>query len=300
MNPPLQRNPEITGLSRRQWLTGTAAVCLGSSLLAGPAQAQELFDLDKVRASGILKVALYKDNAPYSDGKGQDMTGVDVALAQALATEMGLKLSLLPFDAGEKMNDDLRNMVWRGHYLGYGPADVMLHVPVDKFLMVENRQALIFAPYAREVLVVFHALDRLPSLQSGNDLQNLPLAAEQGSGAASTLIGFGGGRLRSQVRMYPTGTQAAEAVIKGDAAAAYVSRAQAESALKISGRPAAGFGLTQLTLPGLADNGWPIGMAVKSGNKQLAQALESALQKLRADGRLLAMYRDQGLTLVAP
>jgi ABC-type amino acid transport substrate-binding protein len=300
MNNPLQPNTSRHNISRRQWLTGAVAACLGGGLIAVPAQAQELFDLDKVRASGILKIALYKDNAPYSDGKGQDMTGVDVALAQALATEMGLKLSLLPFDAGEKMNDDLRNMVWRGHYLGYGPADVMLHVPVDKFLMVENRQALIFAPYAREVLVVFHALDRLPNLQSGNDLQNLPLAAEQGSGAASTLIGFGGGRLRAQVRMYPTGTQAAEAVIRGDAAAAYLSRAQAEAALKASGRPAAGFGMTQLTLPGLADNGWPIGMAVKSGNKQLAQALESALQKLRADGRLLAMYRDRGLTLVAP
>jgi ABC-type amino acid transport substrate-binding protein len=300
MNNPLQPNTSRHNISRRQWLTGAAAACLGGGLVAVSAQAQELFDLDKVRASGILKVALYKDNAPYSDGKGQDMTGVDAALAQALATEMGLKLSLLPFDAGEKMNDDLRNMVWRGHYLGYGPADVMLHVPVDKFLMVENRQALIFAPYAREVLVVFHALDRLPNLQSGNDLQNLPLAAEQGSGAASTLIGFGGGRLRAQVRMYPSGTQAAEAVIRGDAAAAYLSRAQAEAALKASGRPAAGFGMTQLTLPGLADNGWPIGMAVKSGNKQLAQALESALQKLRADGRLLAMYRDRGLTLVAP
>ena len=300
MNNPLQLNTSRHNISRRQWLTGAAAACLGGGLVAVSAQAQELFDLDKVRASGILKVALYKDNAPYSDGKGQDMTGVDAALAQALATEMGLKLSLLPFDAGEKMNDDLRNMVWRGHYLGYGPADVMLHVPVDKFLMVENRQALIFAPYAREVLVVFHALDRLPNLQSGNDLQNLPLAAEQGSGAASTLIGFGGGRLRAQVRMYPSGTQAAEAVIRGDAAAAYLSRAQAEAALKASGRPAAGFGMTQLTLPGLADNGWPIGMAVKSGNKQLAQALESALQKLRADGRLLAMYRDRGLTLVAP
>ena len=300
MNNPLQPNTSRHNISRRQWLTGAAAACLGGGLVAVPAQAQELFDLDKVRASGILKVALYKDNAPYSDGKGQDMTGVDAALAQALATEMGLKLSLLPFDAGEKMNDDLRNMVWRGHYLGYGPADVMLHVPVDKFLMVENRQALIFSPYAREVLVVFHALDRLPNLQSGNDLQNLPLAAEQGSGAASTLIGCGGGRLRAQVRMYPSGTQAAEAVIRGDAVAAYLSRAQAEAALKASGRPAADFGMTQLTLPGLADNGWPIGMAVKSGNKQLAQALESALQKLRADGRLLAMYRDRGLTLVAP
>ena len=300
MHTPSKPRATTSSYSRREWLSVTVAACLGSALSAGPIQAQELVDLDKIRASGVLKVALYKENAPYSDGKGQDMEGVDVALAHALAGEMGLKLSLLPFDAGEKMNDDLRNMVWRGHYLGYGPADVMLHVPVDKFLMVENRQALIFAPYAREVLVVFHALDRLPNLQSGNDLQNLPLAAEQGSGAASTLIGFGGGRLRSQVRMFPTGLLAADAVIRGEAAAAYVSRAQAEAALKLAGRPAAGFGLTQLTLPGLVDNGWPIGMAVQSGNKQLAQALESALQKLRADGRLLAIYRERGLTLVAP
>ena len=288
--------------TRRQWLKAASWACVGSALGLGAhaVQAQELFDLDKVRASGLLKVALYKDNAPYSDGKGQDMEGVDVALARALAMEMGLKLSLLPFDAGEKMDDDLRNMVWRGHYLGYGPADVMLHVPVDKHLMVENRQALIFAPYSREVLVVFHALDRVPTVQSGLDLQNLPLAAERGSGAASTLIGFGGGRLRAQVKMFPSGIDAARAVIQGEVAAAYVSRAQAETALHTAGRPPSAFGLTQLTLPGLADNGWPIGMAVKSSHKQLAQALEAALHKVRADGRLLAMYRDRGLTLVAP
>jgi ABC-type amino acid transport substrate-binding protein len=292
------RAPEDT-LTRRRWLGRTAMTCLA---LGGPLalQAEELTDLAKVRASGVLKVALYKDNSPYSEGNAQDMRGVDVALAQALADTLGLKLSLLPFDAGERMDDDLRNMVWKGHYLGYGPADVMLHVPVDKFLMVENRQALIFAPYSREVLVIFHALDRLPAIQSGLDLQDLPLAAERGSGAASTLIGFGSGRLRSQVKMFNSGIDAAQAVIKGDAAAAYVSRAQAETALRASGRSAAGFGLTQLTLPGLADNGWPVGMAVKSSNKQLAHALEAALQKVRADGRLLAMYRDRGLTLVAP
>ncbi|WP_396435560.1 substrate-binding periplasmic protein [Limnohabitans sp.] len=297
VQPPSSNQP-----TRRQWLQAATWACAGASLGlgAGTVQAQELFDLDKVRASGALKVALYKDNAPFSDGKGQDMDGVDVALAQALASEMGLKLNLLPFDAGEKMNDDLRNMVWRGHYLGYGPADVMLHVPVDKFLMVANKQALIFAPYSRQVLVIFHALERLPTVQSGLDLQDLPLVAERGSGAASTLLGFGGGRLRSQVKMFNSGIDAAHAVIKADAAAAYVTRAQAETALRAAGRPAAGFGLTQLTLPGLADNGWPIGMAVNAENKKLALALETALQKLRADGRLLAMYRDRGLTLVAP
>src|SRR5574343_243663 len=101
----------------------TAAAALALQALGVRAQ-QELQDLDKVRASGVLKVALYKDNAPYSDGAGEQMSGIDVALAQGLAREMGLKLQLLPFDAGENVCDDLRNMVWRGHYLGYGPADV--------------------------------------------------------------------------------------------------------------------------------------------------------------------------------
>jgi polar amino acid transport system substrate-binding protein len=287
--------PHSPDLVRRHWLAAAALGCLGVN-----AQAEDLTDLAKVRANGVLKVALYKDNAPYSDGAAQDMRGVDVALAQALADAMGLKLSLLPFDAGERMDDDLRNMVWKGHYLGYGPADVMLHVPVDKFLIREIPQSLIFAPYSREVLVIFHALDKLPGLKSGDDLQDLPLAAEKGSGAAGTLLGYGGGRLRSQVRMFNTGVQAAEAVIRGEAAAAYVSRAQAEAALHASGRPATGFGLTQLTLPGLADNGWPIGMAVKSSHKALAQALETALGQLRQNGKLLAIYRERGLTLVAP
>lgn len=302
MSKDLAQAQGETSTSRRTWLQAASWACAGAALglASGRSHAQELFDLDKVRASGALKVALYKDNSPYSDGNGQDMQGVDVALAGALAAEMGLRLNLLPFDAGEKMNDDLRNMVWRGHYLGYGPADVMLHVPVDKFLMNANKQALIFAPYSRQVLVIFHALERLPSVRSGHDLQDLPLTAERGSGAASTLLGFGGGRLRNQVKMFNSGIDAAHAVIKGESAAAYVSRAQAETALRASGQTQAGFGLTQLTLPGLADNGWPIGMAVKLENKQLALALEAALNNIRADGRLLAMYRDRGLTLVTP
>ena len=291
-------SPRPAGLlKRRAFVAAALPLAFGLSPLV---QAQEKTALEKIRANGVLKVALYKDNAPYSDGTMARMEGLDVSVAEALASALQLKAAFLPFDAGENMGDDLRNMVWKGHYLGYGPADVMLHVPVDKFLMVENRQALIFAPYSREVLVIFHALDKLPAVKTGLDLQDLPLAAERASGAASTLIGFGGGRLRSQVRMFNSGIEAAAAVIKGDAAAAYVSRAQAETALKVSGKSASAFGMTQMTLPGLADNGWPIGMAVKSSNKQLAHALEAALQKIRADGRLVAMYRERGMTLVAP
>jgi len=86
---------------------------------------------------GALKVGIYNDMPPFH-AKG---AGIDVQLAQALADGLGVKLALLPFNADDNMGDDLRNMVWRGHYLGYGPADVLLHVPVDRPLMTATRRS---------------------------------------------------------------------------------------------------------------------------------------------------------------
>ena len=83
---------------------------------------------------------------------------------------LGVKLSVLPFNADENTNDDLRNMVWKGHYLGFGPADVLLHVPVDRPLMVANPQVTIFAPYFRERVTVARALAAAPRMDSLDDL----------------------------------------------------------------------------------------------------------------------------------
>jgi ABC-type amino acid transport substrate-binding protein len=282
---------------RRRLLSLMGALAASSAV---PSWAQtELTDLAKIRASGVIKVAVYKANAPFSDGPGTDLTGLDVSIAQALAKEMGLRLSLLPFDAGENMNDDLRNMVWRGHYLGYGPADVMLQVPVDKYLMAENRQVLIFAPYMRQVLVVMHDKRKLAEISAPDDLKGLPLAAERGSGAASVLMGYGGGLLRAQVAIVETGTQAAEAVVKGSAAAAYLTRAQAEAVL-FKHSNTQHIQLSPMQLPGLPGNGWPVGMAIKSQHKELGQAIEAALHALRSRGELLELFRQHGLTLTAP
>jgi ABC-type amino acid transport substrate-binding protein len=288
--PPLKRRQVLFGLLPLPAVLGVPA-----------AQAQtELTDLARIRARGTLKVALYKDNAPFSDGPpGGSLQGLDVALATALARELKLQLALLPFDADENMNDDLRNMVWRGHYLGYGPADVMLHVPVDKYLMQQNRQALIFAPYMREQLVMAYDSRRLAGIKSAEELRGVPLAAESGTGAAGVLMGYGAGLLRSQVHLYPNGRQAVQAVVDGKATAAYVTRAQAESALfRMESRPGH-IHFASLSFPGIPD-AWPVGLAIRADNKELGQALEGALQAMRGRGELLAMFQQHGLTLTAP
>ena len=134
------------------FLLGVFVWACGLSVGLAQANPDALSALDKIKAKGVLTVAVYKDNPPFSEQAGE----VDVTLAQLLADELGVKLSLMPFDAGENMGDDLRNMVWKGHYLGYGPADVMLHVPVDRNFMQQNKQARIFGPYYRETVVLAH------------------------------------------------------------------------------------------------------------------------------------------------
>jgi len=271
--------------------------------LALPAVAwaqQEPNELDRLRARGTLKVAVYKDNAPFSDGPGQAMTGLDVSLAEALAARLGLRLELLPFDAGENMGDDLRNMVWRGHYLGYGPADVMLHVPVDRYLIQKTPQALIFAPYLREAPVLLHDTRRLPEVRVPEDLQGQPLAAERGAGLASALMGYRGGLLRQQVGIHASGVAAARAVIEGQAAAAYVTRAQAEGALALTTARPAHLQMADIGLGYLPERGWPVGMAIKAEHAALGRALEQALRELHASGEMLALFRRHGLTLAAP
>lgn len=287
-----------THLDRRQVLAGLLPLLAGVPVLA---QAQtELSDLAKIRASGVLKVAVYKDNAPFSDGPTNDVKGLDVSIATALARQLGLKLALLPFDAGENMNDDLRNMVWRGHYLGYGPADVMLQVPGDKYLMARNRQVLILAPYMRQSLVLAYDTRRIADVSSPEDLKGLQLAAERGAGATSALMGYSGGLLRAQVGIHNTGTQAVQAMLDGKAVAAYVTRAQAESVLSRAEAQPGQYRLTPLALSGIPDTGWPVGMAIKAENKELGLALESALQSIRGSGELLAIFKQHGMTLTAP
>ena len=288
-------NNNSSGLSRRQFVSAVP-ILLG---MHSSSEAQEPSAMEKIKIRGVLKVAVYKDNAPYSGGPTSDTQGVDVSLAKALAAKLNLQLALLPFDAGENMNDDLRNMVWKGHYLGYGPADVMIHVPVDRYLMNENKQVLIFGSYVREHLVVLHNTTKIARVDNPEDLQGKTIAVEKGSGAASALMGYRGGLLRDKISIFKDGVDAAKMVISGQFEAAFVSRAQAESAVHAA--PDKGrWGLSSVSLPGVMPAGWPLGFAVKADNKELATALDNALTALRQSGDLLKIFQSHGLTLAAP
>jgi ABC-type amino acid transport substrate-binding protein len=264
---------------------------------AAPAHA----DMAKIRESGRLKVALYKDMLPFSGNDGGQFKGIDVALADALCRQMGLSPSLLPFDADDdSVSDDLRNMVSRGHYLGYGPADVMLHVPVDPVFARQNREVLIFAPYLREAFVLVYDRERVPHVDRFEDLAGQPTGAERGSAGANALLSSAHGALTDKVKMYAEADDALRALFSGEIAAAMVTRAQYESALKTRDQSVDRFPATGLQSPLLPARGWAIGMAVKADQPELAEALGKALDALRASGELQRIFAQYGVSVVAP
>jgi ABC-type amino acid transport substrate-binding protein len=277
-----------TSPSRRRMLA--AGLLLGAG--AAAPHAVLAADAPALREAGILKVAVYNDLAPFSD-HGQ---GIDADLGTALAGKLGLKPALLPFNAGDDLGDDLRNMVWKGHYLGYGPADVMLHVPVDRMLMNANPQVEIFAPYYVETVRLVRSAQAIPQFDGVDALAGKRIGVEKVSISGMVMLGEGGGRFREQVHIYPTAIEALEQLKSGGLDAVLATRAQIESVMR--GDPA--FPLQDVPFDRLPRGGWAVGMAVKKDNLGLARKLQAALNDMAASGELKTIFAKYGVQAVRP
>ncbi len=109
-----------------------------------------------------------------------------------------------------------------------------------------------------------------------------------------------GGALRDKVKIYAEADDALRALFSGEIAAAVVTRAQYESALKTTDQSATRFASADISSPLLPPRGWAIGMAIKAGDKALAESLEKALEALRRKGELARIFASHGVTLQEP
>jgi ABC-type amino acid transport substrate-binding protein len=248
--------------------------------------------LQRVRSRGRLVVGLYHDMPPFH----QTGAGIDWELGAALARALGVEFSPLAFNADENMNDDLRNMVWRGHYLGFGPADVLLHVPVERPLMAENPRVEIFGPYYRERIMMARSLEKVPKMESLADFKGQRMAVAGQSLAGWLLIGADSGAYREQLlTRWRDGTEAAAALKRGDVAGAAGHASELEAVLAGDKR----FAIEPLPVPRMR-NGWAVGMAVKKDATDLARALQAAVNDLAANGELQRLFARHNVAWTRP
>lgn len=284
---------------RRRFVFGACALLAGAVLPAqGAAQAaaQEGAQLE-LQQPGALRIAVYADFAPYS-ARGK---GVDIAIGQALAEQLGLRPEFVEFAADEDMNDDLRNMVWRGHYLGTRPADVMMHVPVDARFAARNDKVAIFAPYHLEMMAVAREPARVKRIagSAANAFEVFTrekIGAEVDTHASDFLLQVLNGRLRDQVVHFRTVADAVAALSRQEISAVMATRSQLEAALK----DLSGYEIDPLAMPEMRVAGWPLGMAVKAEHRELVAALSNALAELQRTGAVSRIFAAHGITHQLP
>lgn len=266
--------------------TALAASALSQSALSAP--------LEKVKALGLLRVGVYKDNRPWSWNDGGTLRGIDVDLAEALADGLGVKHDVVEFMAGDDLSDDLRNVVWRGGLLGFQKCDVMMHVPFDRKLQIDNDQVVLLAPYYREGFAAVCGNDQADCEVPPPQFKGRRLAAEIGSIPDMYLLGGFGGVLREDVKHFNTGYDAVSAVGKGEADVAVATKAQVEAAMKDMANPAVK--RRKGPLQAIMSPGWDIGLAVKDDSRSLADALDAIVAKLIAEGRMAQIFAAHGVS----
>ena len=279
----------MTCSNRRPFFLAFATLLL---ICLSPVQADE--QMDTIRKRGRLQVAVYNNFPPYSDaGKG-----IDVELGQALAAKLGLQAEIIGFMADENMSDDLRNMVWKGHYLRGNPADVMMRIPVDTEFAKANDKVRIFAPYHHEVMGMARIAKRIPA-PSGSAAIALEVFTREKIGvevdtlAASFLGSVLHGRLRSNVVHFRSIKEAAKALDEDSISAIMAPLGELDGALAGDTR----FAIDEAKLGELSPKSWPIGMAVKADADNLGAALSGALSELQKDGTVAAIFKRHGVTL---
>jgi len=265
-----------------------ALICVLNISFAGAA------DLDKIIEKGFIEFAVYENFPPFSF-KGEDgrVKGIDIDIGKAIADKLGVQAGFRLFLADESVGDDLRNMVWKGHYLAGDPADVMLHVPYDPDFAKENDKVAFLQPYYKEMIAFAVNTYRVRSAMTLEVFTEEPIGVENASLADAYLLGAFSGKLRESVKHYKSVNDAAKAMVDKKISAIMANRGELEYSL---GKYDHDFVIIKLPTPGLTIDGWELGAAVKADNVKLAQRLNDVIGELKENGKIEAIFKSHGIS----
>jgi len=294
----------MIGMRAFALLVSAIACCLG--LMFQPARAQ-VRTYDSIIAAGVIKVAVYQDFPPYSFQVDGQARGVDVDLATALARALGVRLELMWAPPGEKLDDDLRDLIWRGSPLrGQQLADVMMRVPYDKDFSqkrndvgeLENDHVVMFAPYQTERWQVAFDRTRLDAVPSVAVFAEHPIGVEIDSVPSFYLTSIFNAQFAGSTHHFPSVQEAFVAMRDGKVDAVMAMRGEVDWQLHQAHDPQ--WSLAENAYPSLGRQTWEIGMAVHESNRQLAYAIEEALETLIREGEVQRIYAAYGMRYDVP
>jgi polar amino acid transport system substrate-binding protein len=240
--------------------------------LLGPAQARSL---DTIRSAGVLGLCAHPNSLPFASKAG-DPPGFQVELGQALARELGVSLRL--------------DWIITQYQMRSAGCDIVLDVIADREAQSETNLRISKPYYRTGVALAVPSASKLTSFKSLDE--HTKVGVQVGSVAAMII---------SQ-RHVPTSTFGFEADSLDalanheiDAAAvtptvaSYFNLTHPDKALRILDRDESEANLN-----------WNVAVGMVRPDESLRDAIDEALERLRADGTMDRIYRRYGVVLQLP
>jgi len=265
---------------------------------------------DDIIESNEIVIAVYSNFQPFSYlGTGIDKgkeKGIDVDLAQVIAKKLGVKLRLRWMTADETVDDDLRNNIWKGHFLNRTVADLMLRVPYDRdySLLRDDIGELVhqhvhmFAPYHTESWKVIFNSEKINSVETIAVFQYHDIGVEVDSIPQFYLTSAFQGRMRDRAKQYPSISEAITAMTesKVDAVMGLTSQiSHYQGALSTLNYP-----LAKNAFPMIGRQQWDIGMAVKADYRQLGYVVADIVDGMIKTGEIEAIFTKYNVIYKTP
>ncbi len=242
-----------------------------------------------------MTFAAYEDFPPWSYDVDGKPAGVDIDIGRLIAKDLGVEARFTLVAAGEDLQADLRNWVWKGPIVGGSVANVMLHVPYDSEFACRVEQVVFTGQYHVEEIAIAYDEAAYP------DDPPVPayfrfdsVAVENDSISDFYLSSFPGGQLGQHVQRFTTPREAMAALTRRDTMAAMGALAQLEAGLQD------GFAVHTPPLPGFGAGTWTVGVGVHFAYRPLAYSVEDAIYAAMQDGRMEAIFAAHGLSYRPP
>ncbi len=251
--------------------------------------------LDDIQERGWMLFAVYEDFAPYSYEKDGKLVGVDIDLARLIAKDLGVEARFYATQAGENVDADLRNNIWKGRLVGGQIANVMLRVPYNRELACRNEQVVLNGQYQNERIGIAYAKKDYPDGGPTPAFFRFDtVGVENDTISDFYLSGIRGGQLVPKMIRYKNYAEAMAALRAGEVMAVMGPLGELQHGLKP--------GLTTHTppLPGLASAQWTLGVAVRHNWRPLSYAVDDAIRAAVEDGRMNALFTAHGLSYTKP
>ena len=261
---------------------------------------------DDIIESDEIVIAVYSDFQPFSYKENGDEKGIDVDLAQVIAKKLGVKLRLRWMTADETVDDDLRNNLWKGHFLNRTIADLMLRVPYDKEYSLlrddigelVHQHVHIFAPFHTESWKIVFNSEKIESVETIAVFQYHDIGVEVDSIPQFYLTSAFQGRMRDRAKQYPSITEAISAMTESKVDAvmgltSQISHYQGELS-------ETNFPLAKNAFPLIGRQQWDIGMAVKADYRQLGYAVADIVENMVKTGEMEQIFSNYNVTYKLP